>query len=174
MRKTGEVVAARAGLRGLFGCDFLVDGGEAWLTEVNPRYPASTELVEHVLKAPLLDWHRRVFEGQFVVPSSGGALREPPEGFTTNIVGKIILYADRDLVAPDVTRFVSRPLPWLGSAARRDESLSSVADIPVPGQAIGRGQPICTLFARGSTESECLAELIRCAERFERWFAMSS
>jgi predicted ATP-grasp superfamily ATP-dependent carboligase len=170
MRRTGEVVAAQAGLRGLFGCDFLVEGGQAWLTEVNPRYPASTELVEYVFQAPLLDWHRRVFDGQFVVPPSGGFRNAPPEGGTTNaqVFGKIILYADRDMVATDVTRFVSRPLPWLTSAAHHDDPLPSIADIPVPGQAIGRGEPICTLFADASSEEECLVELIRRAERLER------
>jgi predicted ATP-grasp superfamily ATP-dependent carboligase len=181
MRRAGEVITARAGLRGLFGCDFLVEGDKAWLTEVNPRYPASTELVEHVLGVPLLDWHRRVFEEAkliipaFAVPPSGGvvppasaARNTPSEGGTANIIGKIILYADRDLVAPDISRFVSHPLPWLASAVRHDDSLPSIADIPPTGQAIGHGQPICTLFASGSTESECLAELIRYAERFER------
>jgi predicted ATP-grasp superfamily ATP-dependent carboligase len=63
---------------------------------------------------------------------------------------------------------VRRPSPWRGSAARHDDSLPSIADIPVPGPVIGRGQPICTLFASGSSEEECLAELIQRAERFER------
>src|SRR4029453_13230383 len=94
-------------------------------------------------------------------------MTNPPEGGTTS-VGKIILYADRDIVAPDLTQFVSRPLPWLGSSLSRDNSLPRVADIPPPGQAIARGHPICTLFARAPSESGCLAELIRCAERFER------
>jgi predicted ATP-grasp superfamily ATP-dependent carboligase len=161
MRRSGEVLAARAGLRGLFGCDFLVEGSEAWLTEVNPRYPASTELVEHVLGVPLLDWHRRVFEGQFVVPPSDGALTNPPEGGTTNIIGKIVLYADRDLVAPDVTRFVDR------SPARKG-TLPFIADIPAAGQAIGRGQPVCTLFASATSEEECLSELLGQAARIER------
>jgi predicted ATP-grasp superfamily ATP-dependent carboligase len=181
MHQVGAILALRTGLRGLFGCDFLVEDGQAWLTEVNPRYPASTELVEHVLQEPLLDWHRRVFEGAaafevppsfvvpppFVVPPSGGFRNAPPEGGTTS-VGKIVLYAHRDIVAPDATRFVTCPSPWLGSTAPRDDGLPSVADIPAPGQAIARGHPICTLFARAPSESECLAELLRSAAQFER------
>jgi predicted ATP-grasp superfamily ATP-dependent carboligase len=171
MRQVGDILALRTGLRGLFGCDFLVEGGEARLTEVNPRYPASTELVEHVLQEPLLDWHRRVFEGaasfevppSFIAPPSGGA----PVGGTAS-VGKIVLYAHRDIVAPDAARFVSHPSPWLGSTLSHDTWLPRVADIPAPGQAIARGHPICTLFARAPSESECLAELLQCAERFER------
>ncbi len=59
IRKIGELLGEQLGLRGLFGCDFLVDERLAWLTEVNPRYPASTELLEQTLQIPLLDWHRR-------------------------------------------------------------------------------------------------------------------
>jgi predicted ATP-grasp superfamily ATP-dependent carboligase len=162
--RMGQILASRCGVRGLFGCDFLSDGEQAWLTEVNPRYPASTEIIEQILQAPLLDWHRRVF----VVPPSGSAARKPPEGGPTNVsvLGKIILYADRDLVAPDLARFVARPSCWLDEMGACDRSLPYVADIPMPGQPISCGRPICTLFARGSDEDECLAELINRAVHF--------
>ncbi|MGE5193557.1 MAG: ATP-grasp domain-containing protein [Deltaproteobacteria bacterium] len=166
VRKIGDVLTAQTGLQGLFGCDFLVADGQPWLTEVNPRYPASTELVEHVLQVPLVDRHHRAF----VVPPSGGAPRKAPEGGTTNgpVLGKIVLYADRDLVAPDLARFVSRPSSWLETPGTYDRSLPYLADIPDSGQPISRGQPICTVFARGKIESECLARLLRRAARLER------
>ena len=41
--RCGEILAAKFGLRGLFGVDFVVENeAVAWLTEVNPRYTAST------------------------------------------------------------------------------------------------------------------------------------
>ena len=43
IRKIGEFLGPTVGLRGLLGCDFLIDRDQAWLTEVNPRYSASTE-----------------------------------------------------------------------------------------------------------------------------------
>jgi predicted ATP-grasp superfamily ATP-dependent carboligase len=167
IRRIGELLAARSGLRGLFGCDFLVDEGLPWLTEINPRYPASTELIEHALQVPLLDWHRRAFVSSpsLAVPPSGDAPPQPLEGGTTN--GKLVLYADRDVVAPDLTRFVSRPSAWLDSGPAGRHPLQYLADIPLPGQPIARGQPICTLFARGATESECLAKLVRRAARLK-------
>jgi hypothetical protein len=190
IRRIGECLGSQAGLRGLFGCDFLVDHEQAWLTEVNPRYPASTELVEHVLRVPLLDCHRRACEGfldgdrPFVVPSSfaappllvvspsGGYRAVPPEGGTANppILGKIVLYAGCDLVAPDASRFVYRPASWREVDGPIDKSLSYLADIPLPGQPIARGQPVCTLYSRGRSAADCLAKLLRRAERFESQF----
>jgi predicted ATP-grasp superfamily ATP-dependent carboligase len=178
IESVGRHLGRSVGLRGLFGCDFLVDEAGAWLTEVNPRYPASTELVECTLTAPLLDWHRRACESfcderePFVVPPSlvvppsggfpvtppeGGTPIRPPEGGTTSaaVLGKIVLYADRDLVAPDLTRFISRHF----------YCLPYIADIPVPGTRIERSQPICTVFARAETEVGCVHKLIRRSAR---------
>jgi predicted ATP-grasp superfamily ATP-dependent carboligase len=186
IQNVGQHLGRVAGLKGLFGCDYLVDDAGAWLTELNPRYPASTELVERVLQAPLLDWHRRACEsfdagppflvppylvvppsvGCFATPPEGGTPARPPEVGTTSagVLGKIVLYADRNWLAPDLTRFICRPMMsdgWLGQSA----TLPYIADIPVPGARIQRGQPICTLFARAATEAECLQTLIRRAAR---------
>jgi predicted ATP-grasp superfamily ATP-dependent carboligase len=117
----------------------------------------------------------------FVIPPSGGAPGkspistdppQPPEGGTTNtlhagVAGKIILYAHRDVIAPDLSRFVYPPSRPPDSTRSRKHPLPYMADIPVPGQPISRGQPICTLFARARSEAECLAKLHRRAARFE-------
>jgi predicted ATP-grasp superfamily ATP-dependent carboligase len=177
MTQIGDVLAQRTGLRGLFGCDFIIDQDAPWLTEVNPRYPASTELIERVLKVPLLDWHRRACESfgdsgtAFVVPtvdvagtksSHGSSSREHP----ATILGKIVRYASRDLAAPDAGRFLHPPTDCHDSG-EFDDTLAYMADISAPGIPIARGQPICTLFARASNESDCLAKLVRRAARFE-------
>jgi predicted ATP-grasp superfamily ATP-dependent carboligase len=178
IRNVGQHLGRAAGLKGLFGCDFLIDDAGAWLTEVNPRYPASTELVERVLQAPLLDWHRRAcenFDGgpSFVVPPSGDCCSTPPEGgaMSAGVLGKIVLYADRDGLAPDLTRFITRQTTsggWPGQSNEKPvarATLPYIADIPFPRSKIARGQPFCTLFARAATEAECLAKLLRRAAR---------
>jgi hypothetical protein len=129
------------------------------------------------------------------------------------VLGKIVLYADRDFVAPDLTRFNCRPgvSGWPGqsnenpaaraksgcegpAAAHRTvgdapedqraleypglpfgptlfasvpapATLPYMADIPLPGSKIVRGQPICTLFARAETVPDCLRKLIRRSKR---------
>lgn len=168
--QTAERLAPCAGLRGLFGCDFLCDKGVPWLTEVNPRYPGSTELIEHQLGLPLLDWHRRACES-FVSPPSGSFVTETrATGITDSlrhVVGKIILYAKCDLTAPDLSRFIVRPASWMTDAVIRKDRLPYVADVPVAGTRIATSQPICTLFARARSENECLMKLERRAARFE-------
>ncbi len=172
MNAVGRHLGSVLGLSGLFGCDFLVDRETAWLTEVNPRYPAAAELVESSQQIPILDWHRRACEGfldssRRFAPPAGDLVKALPRGVAKSVarpvVGKIVLYAQRDLKAPNATRFVCRP-----SSGQVAASLPYMADIPLPGQLISRGQPICTLFARAPSESECLARLLRRAARFER------
>ena len=160
----GAALAAWADLRGLFGCDFLVDDGTPWLTEVNPRYPASTELIEHQLAMPLLEWHRRACD-PLVVPPSGGV--SMPTNEALPVVGKIILYARSDVTAPDLSRFIFSPNGWITGTAAAADPFPYIADIPVPGTRIAAGQPICTLFARARDENECLAKLKRRAARLE-------
>jgi predicted ATP-grasp superfamily ATP-dependent carboligase len=160
-------------LRGLFGCDFLIGqrDGVPWLTEVNPRYPASTELVEHLSAVPLLDWHRRACEPlvvpPFVVAPSGGRTIDPRLGSTTTVLGKLILYAQSSLTAPDLSRFLIHPHCWISEPATHIDKLPFLADIPVPGTHIAAGQPICTLFARASDADNCLMKLLRRAARLE-------
>ena len=162
--KIGRAVASDFDLQGLFGCDFLVDSAGPWLTEVNPRYTASVEVLEHVLQIPLLDWHRRACE-EFL---TGLTRTREWDAFATQLtgilackaqrrVGKVIVYADRALQAGDWTRFISNP---------ESDSIPYMADIPSPGQSIDAGQPICTIFATASGAAECLRRLLRRAERF--------
>ena len=180
--RIGNLLARQTGLRGLFGCDFIVDHGTPWLTEVNPRYPASTEIIERVLRVPLLDWHRqacesfgdsgRPFAGSLAdetaaTSSAGTHLRAHRTGvFGKGVIGKIVVYAGRDVVAPDALRFVWRPSRHRESG-EFDDAFPYMADITAPGTRIACGQPICTLFARAASESECLAKLLRRAARFE-------
>jgi len=178
IRRVGDVLSRQTRLRGLFGCDFILDHSEPWLTEVNPRYPASAELVERVLHIPLLDWHRRACESfddsrhTFVIPDDcatrPGSFAGPVStaNHCRSVLGKIVLYARRDLTAPDAIRFVRGPSPF-DESRQLDTSLPYMADIPTPGTRILRGQPICTLFARAASERECLEKLIRRAARFE-------
>jgi predicted ATP-grasp superfamily ATP-dependent carboligase len=178
--RIGDLLARQTGLRGLFGCDFIVDQGTPWLTEVNPRYPASTEIIERVLQVPLLDWHRRACEsfgdsgcpfagslsGDTAAKLSTGALSR---GHRAGVIGKIVVYAGRDLAAPNALRFIWGS-PRGHESGELDDALPYMADIAAPGTHIASGQPICTVFARAASESECLAKLVRRARQFETQF----
>jgi predicted ATP-grasp superfamily ATP-dependent carboligase len=141
----GETLAAalttRFGLRGLFGCDFLDDGRNLWLTEINPRYTASVETFEFSSGQSLLLPHLAVALGlamEHSIPVATPA--------NSPCIGKAILYAPHDLHAPT--------LPLTTFAPKRN-SLPQAADIPIPGSLIPSGAPVCTVCAKGATLSEC-------------------
>jgi predicted ATP-grasp superfamily ATP-dependent carboligase len=120
-------VVERFGLRGAFGVDAIWDGRHAWVLEVNPRPPASLELfgpgtfAAHVRGARGLpvEWSR--------APSGGKV--------------KLVLYADRDLRAPDPT--------WWPSEL--------VHDVPAAGQPLRCGAPVCTLVSAEAGAPEIAA-----------------
>ena len=153
----GSGVAGGSRLRGIFGIDCVVRDYVPWPVEVNPRYTASVEVLEHTLGIPALAWHRQVFESTVPAPP-------PAERATGVIVGKAVLFARAPLTFP-------ADGPWLRvlhqPAAIHD--LPAFADIPHVGQQIPRGRPVLTLFARDATEAGCLDRLKQIAADLDRW-----
>lgn len=149
VRRTGEVVAGTFGLRGLFGCDFVVDGARAWLVEVNPRYTASVEVYEHAYGAALVDLHRRACE-ETADPAPGDFRARV-------VVGKSIVYAERDVRAPSLSELITA-----------DNAVPALADIPAPGTLIEIGHPICTVLASGNSQEECCESLQARVDRLRR------
>lgn len=128
------------GLVGLNGVDYILNGDEVTVLEVNPRFSASMELVESALGISLFDWH------------AAGCRRQELPVFPirqdTQVFGKAEVFARRDGVAPDTAAWV---------AARRQ-------DIPQPGDPLRAGQPICTVTASGADEAGCYASLVAHAQ----------
>lgn len=159
--KIGELIGSVFMLRGLFGVDFVQDEAGLWVTEVNPRYTASAEVVELWLRYPLMQWHRLACEGflngkPFVprLPTN-----DPAHVPTTDCIGKIVLFAAQESLCFDATRWIHVP---------NDFRMPEVADIPLPGMRIARGQPVCTLFAQGASPPECTQALLEKAAWFQR------
>ena len=124
------------GLVGLNGIDFVLNGGQVSILEVNPRYSASMELVEEALGVPLFSWH------------AAGCRQQPlpmvPERHDENVFGKAIVYARRDGTLPDTTH-------WQAKGRR---------DVPHAGGSIRAGFPICTVTAVGTSLQQCYAHLL--------------
>jgi uncharacterized protein len=136
------VLKWKLGLKGIFGIDFLVDEDDVpWVTEVNPRYPASSELLEFATGYSLLGEHARCFAPDDV-PEPACVINPPGEPY----LGKAVLYAPR-------------PLTWRGGpATQANPSLAEfpeIADVPEDGQTFSAGDPVCTLFAAGRTLENC-------------------
>ena len=115
------------GLRGLVGLDFRLDGDSVWLTEVNPRYTASVEVLE-------LASGRSFLNPEMTSGQPGHA-----------VVVKQILYASSTMTAPDLSDWLPGSDPW---------QVPFLADIPVAGGRIESGWPICTVMAYGDDPNQ--------------------
>jgi len=127
-----------AGLRGLNGLDFLLDGASMIALEVNPRPTATFELYEEDFPEGLVAWHVLSFAGP--VPEFGERLTPRPVGSRSYAV----VYAGRALHVPDDVDFPE----WC-------------RDLPNGGSSIGAGAPVLSVFAAG--ENDAAAQ--RCLEQ---------
>ncbi len=152
VRQIGSVMSRECGLRGLFGIDLIFDGQTAWLTEVNPRYTASMELLEHWWQVPLLDWHRRAcVEDGFEM-----RLPEVPRISQGQYCCKVVMYADRAARALDLTMEIPTSIDLA--------TLPRLADIPVADTEIFPGHPVFTCLGTGTQPSTLFDELVRRAQ----------
>ena len=150
VRRIGNFLSWRFGLCGLFGFDFILDDAEVpWVTEVNPRYPASAEVLEHVCGLTLIGDHCRAFCNEWP------PLAETPPN-PVHAMGKFVLYARAALEVPEPDR-------WLLNADLDSADLwqrtPRIADIPPAGTRLQAGEPMCTLFTTGQSRVECLEQL---------------
>ena len=127
------------GLMGVNGIDFILNEGRVVLTEVNPRYSASMELMEQAYNLPVFHLHVQAVLNGTLPDFDLGTHMEPAAFF-----GKGILYAGIDCVMPDTSGWGFR----------------SIRDIPVPGETVREGSPVCTILTKRSTYEETVSGLI--------------
>jgi predicted ATP-grasp superfamily ATP-dependent carboligase len=157
-RRVGVVLAQEFGLRGLFGVDCVLRDEVPWPVEVNPRYPASVEVLEEPGRPSAVALHRAAVEG------SEGPVHwrsdEPHPYQVSQVRGKAILFAREALVFPD---------GFFDPAARlSDTDLPPFADIPPAGQRIEAGRPVLTFFAAAATVEGCERRLRQTAADLDR------
>jgi predicted ATP-grasp superfamily ATP-dependent carboligase len=138
--KVGRTLAERFDLVGLFGVDFMIDGDQVWVLEVNPRYTASVEVLERATGRSALEAHAASCRGEpiAVLPTStnGSAAH-----------GKAIVFAERSVT-------ISRPFFTWALAESRHQPWPALADISPVGTAIACGRPALTVFAEGRDEAD--------------------
>ena len=140
LERLGSQLTTRFQLRGIFGVDFIRRGSEVIPVEVNPRYPASCELLERATERDVLSLHVAACRGQ-PLPT------ENPRDASCSVPapiyhGKGILYARRPLLVTSAwsERLLGRSL---------GEKWPPFADVPSAGEEIGTGHPILTVFRQG-------------------------
>jgi predicted ATP-grasp superfamily ATP-dependent carboligase len=142
-----ETFADRGKLSGVWGFDLILQMSATFLIEVNPRYPASAEVIEFTTGRPVL--------------ASGLEDSTRP----TMIVGKAIYYAPHRLTFPASG-------PWDDSVHHAADvwRRPAFADVPHPGEVIDTGHPVLTILTEADTESECLSRLQSRAAELDRLF----
>ena len=119
-RRVASAMASYFGLKGAIGADFIYDGVNLWLLEINPRISASFELVELLSGVNIFSLHLSAISGH--LPPERENLLDGP------FRGKGIIYAPKNLTAPDTGA-------WYNYSRR---------DIPQPRASLPAGAPICT------------------------------
>lgn len=119
-------------LYGLCSLDFIVEEetGQYSILEVNPRPTATFELYEN--QKGLFAQHITAFNGTITKPESSAGL--------SRALG--VLYAEKSITMP------------------RLEWPDWVTDRPKPGKEIGKGEPVCTVHAEGSTKNNSKEQLM--------------
>jgi predicted ATP-grasp superfamily ATP-dependent carboligase len=130
------------GLVGVNGVDVIVGRDYVVPIEINPRYTAAMELAERRDGISIFGAHVAGCTGQL------GTLALPAPRPVA--VGKALVFARRAVIVRTSDDWLSDP---------------DVSDVPASGTAIPSGWPICTIFAAGSTASECHALLVERAAR---------
>src|SRR5262249_48061511 len=115
-------LAAALSLTGLNSADFMVDGDDFWILEINPRPGATLDIFE-ADGVSLFSLHMRACAGD--LPDAAAQL--------DGAKASAIFYAERDVIAPE-----------------RFEWPDWSADRPNAGIAIKAGQPVCTVHARAA------------------------
>lgn len=141
-------------LRGLFGIDFIADGEQVWLTEVNPRYTGSVELLEFATGQNLVASHAACFGVEAPAPAMWTPL---PDMW----LAKGVVYAPREMEIERTPRFT----------AEGYREWPVMADIPAAGTTIAAGEPVCMVYARAGSVGDCREALFAAAREVLRGHA---
>jgi len=126
-------IAAATGLVGLASADFLSDGADWWLMEINPRPGATLDVLDR-RTTPLLAAHVEACLSERGSPS----IAAPPE----DAAASAICYALAD----------HAPVPAVAWPAH-------IRDRPAAGSTVRRDTPLCTVFATGADGAAARAAL---------------
>jgi hypothetical protein len=139
VRRLAAFLTRQFRLAGVNGIDFILQGDQIVLTEVNPRYSASMELIEIAYGLPIFRLHVEA-----VLEQKLPKFKLEHVVNTRKFFGKGILFAEKDAAAPETRHWPAR----------------GIRDIPEPGEKLRKGGPICTIVTGRPSYDETFAELI--------------
>jgi len=147
-RRIGNVLCQQFSLTGLFGVDAILYSDRIVPVEINPRYPASVEVLERVS-----DWSAVGLHVQACLDGDlPGDLSRTSIANTQACCGKAILYAPQHLTIDEA---LHRHL----MENRGNPRHPLLADIPTHGTDIPSQRPVLTVFAEGPSPAEVIESL---------------
>ncbi|MBL9122570.1 MAG: ATP-grasp domain-containing protein [Planctomycetaceae bacterium] len=158
LARLGETLTAEWRLEGLFGVDFVLAGTDGWPLELNPRFPASVEVLERARGFSAVGWHVSACRDRLLYPP-------PSDGSERTCAGKVVLYAlggermDEDGCAALLARNPQTGAP-------------QIADIPAEPGKFRQGEPLLTLLAEGNSPAMVTAQLTARIAELRSWYAV--
>ena len=134
MHEIGALVASRFDLVGVFGIDMIAGPDGLWPVEVNPRYPASAEIIERNSHVSIMETH--------IAACRDGMLPDAFQPRSSCCTGKAIYFAAS-------TRIVTQSFFEWADRNSRKHPWPLVTDVPAIGTEIPAGRPVVSLFSEG-------------------------
>lgn len=137
MAGMAEEIISELGLMGSNGVDFLLTERGPVVVEVNPRFQGSLDVVEMSTEINVFQAHVDAFEGIL-----------PEKTVPKSVAGRAILFADESVkIDEPLTRWISGK-DW-------------ITDVPRPGSAIKKTDPVASVLASGKHRAEVLDLLMK-------------
>lgn len=133
-------LANRWPLRGVFGVDFMLNDGDVFVIEINPRLTASHEIHEGETPGRLPHLLQHCFAFQ---PPAPQVSSQPSASANVNgLRCRFILYSDRSFI---LTTRHHEHMMRMRRPLNENNGLFWISDIPHPESAIAAGAPFCSI-----------------------------
>ncbi len=145
--EAARVIVEQSGMQGVFGIDFILRHGHAWILEVNPRITASHELFEQRHPGLIIHQHLAALGWQATRPKrmlQDGSIRSLVPLSTAT--ARLILWAREEIRLPK------------SFGAYSADSLK-IADCPRSGTEVSRSSPLCSIYLRGDDPEDIIRQL---------------
>ena len=145
-------VVEHSGLKGVFGIDFILRHGRAWILEVNPRITASHMLYEQQYPGLITHRHLAALGWQASRPKrllEQGSMRSLVP--LSTVTARLILWAREEIRVPK-------------SFGADSASYPRIADRPQPGTVVPSGSPLCSIYLTGDNTQDVIRQLFAVEE----------
>ena len=140
-QKIGQCLGNRWPIRGLFGVDVIVQGGEVFVIEVNPRLTASHEL--HELAKRDSPGHVSLHLAAYDELSHSSRLPDGDHAAATTPLARLIMYAECDI---QISTKQLTAMQKLGRHPPENPARVWLADLPGTQAMIPQGTPFCSVY----------------------------